>query len=248
MKLALEQNKSGKLLDDLTPSLTQGENLLSEFDVKRIIRDAKNVPERYQGLSIEGLARLVNGEVNEGCELCERAILLAPANPVSLSNYSLALRNLGMHVKHYEILLRCVNSIVPEILSDIAISAAYWSDVDVLRKVMPKLNSMEIEKSSELERAEAAYRSLCSHVDDADDLKLIGQIMRETADKHRLRLGGSRAHYILDDLKTVIVSVKTDDANLLSSLNDEIVTEILTKGLESSLCIGYFEAFVEEDD
>ncbi|MDN4562903.1 hypothetical protein QTL91_24530, partial [Salmonella enterica subsp. enterica serovar Typhimurium] len=46
-------------LEILGPSLTQGENLLSEFEIHAVIRDARNVPEYYQGLSIEGLAKLV---------------------------------------------------------------------------------------------------------------------------------------------------------------------------------------------
>ena len=50
--MSLAQPKSGELLDLLTPSLTKGENLLSEFEVHRIIREAKKIPERYQGLSI----------------------------------------------------------------------------------------------------------------------------------------------------------------------------------------------------
>lgn len=103
--MSLAQPKSGELLEILGPSLTQGENLLSEFEIHAVIRDARNVPEYYQGLSIEGLAKLVLGEVEEGCALCEKSLAIAPDDSVSFCNYTIALRNKGYHVKQYEIMV-----------------------------------------------------------------------------------------------------------------------------------------------
>jgi hypothetical protein len=240
--MSLAQLKSGELLDLLVPSLLNGESLLSEFEIHRIIREARKIPERYQGLSIEGLALLVSGEIDAGCALCEQGLLLVPNDSVALCNYTLALRQKGLHVKQYEILKSMVNSFNPGILSEVAMTSAFWTDIDVLQKVLPVLGAMDIVIDENLEKCAFSLHNLQESERNAHDFRLIGQIMMRISQKHRLRVTGSHTICEAPELSALFVEVKTDDPDLLSKVNDELADEILAAGLENSECVGYFQA------
>ncbi|EAA3639947.1 hypothetical protein GI075_02580 [Salmonella enterica] len=240
--MSLAQPKSGELLDLLGPSLTQGENLLSEFEIHRVIREARKVPEYYQGLSIEGLAKLVLGEIEEGAALCEKSLALAPDDSVSFCNYTIALRNKGYHVKQYEIIKRAINSRNPRILSEVAVNAAYWVDLDLLKKVMPMLNAMEVAKADDLVKCNESLDYLIKHDNHSQDFKAIGRLMMAIAEKYRLRLAGANAFYVMNELNTFFVEIKTDDPALLSKVNNDLADALIAAGLENSECIGCFQA------
>lgn len=239
--MSLAQPKSGELLDLLGPSLTHGKNLLSEFEIHIIIREAKKIPVYYQSLSVQGLAKLISGQIDEGIALCEESLKLAPEDSVSFCNYMVALRNKGYHVKQFEMIKNAVSSHNPRILSEVAINAAYWMDIDLLRKVIPVLEAMEIVKADMLSKSIETLDYLNENEEHAKDFKSIAKIMMEITEKHRLRLAASNAFYDMDDLNTFFVEVKTDDSVLLSKVNDELADEILAMGLENSECIGCFQ-------
>ena len=240
--MSLAQPKSGELLDLLTPSLTQGKKLLSEFELHRIIREAKKIPDLYQGLSIEGLAKLVLGDIEGGCALCEQGLRSKQNDSVSFCNYTLALRNLGLHARHYVIIESAANSHNPLILTDVATISAFWVDIDLLGKVMPMLTAMEVPRIADVQKSAETLEYLRNRNGNAQDLKSIGQLMIKIADKHRLRLGGAHAHYVMSELDTLFVEVKTEDPLLLSELNNELADEIIAAGLANVESVGCFEA------
>lgn len=236
------QLKTGDLIDELTPSLIKGELLISEMDVRRIIREAMKIPERYQGLSIEGLARISLGQIEEGCELCERALSLAPNDPVSLCNYTVALRNKGLHLKQNELLAAAVNSLNPKILYDIVANATYWADIRTLNKALPKLVAMNFPSSDVLNKGLDTIKYYEKNEWRVDEMTSIGKLMMVISDKHRLRLAASQMLYISAELHALSIEVKTEDPSFISMLNDELTNEILSAGLANSECVGYFEA------
>lgn len=236
------QLKSGVLIEELTPSLIKGELLISEMDVHRIIREAKKIPERYQGLSIEGLARIALGHIEEGCELCERGLSLVPNDPVSLCNYTIALRNKGLHLKQNELLSAAVNSLNPKILFDIVSNATYWADIRTLNKALPMLIAMNLPASNDLHKSVETIKYYEKHEWRVDDMTSIGKLMMVISDKHRLRLAASQMLDISSELNALVIEVKTEDPIFISMLNDELTNEILSAGLANSECIGYFEA------
>lgn len=236
------QLKSGALIEELTPSLIKGELLINEMDVHRIIREAKRIPERYQGLSIEGLARITLGQIEDGCELCERALSLAPNDPVSLCNYTIALRNKGLHLKQNELLAAAVNSLNPKILYDIVANATYWADIRTLNRALPMLIAMNLPSSVDLHEGLDTIKYYEKHEWRVDDMTSIGKLMMAISDKHRLRLAASQMLDINSELNALVIEVKTEDPVFISMLNDELTNEILSAGLANSECVGYFEA------
>lgn len=239
--MSLAKTKSGELIDLLIPSLTERKNLLSEFEVHSILREAKKIPEKYQGLSIQGLTKLVVGEVESGCLLCEQGLKICPNDPVSFCNYSIALRNLGLHVRQYEIIQNAFNSTNPNILVEVATISAYWSDIDLLGKAIQMLNRMEVQHYEGMEK-------LCQSLDymnkagkNAQDIKKIGAIMRCISDKHRANLGGSHLFHVMSEIDTIFVEVITSKPEQLSKMNDELAEMIILDGMEDCDCVGCFE-------
>ena len=62
---------------------------------------------------------------------------IAPNDPVSFCNYTIALRNLGLHARQYVMIQKASDSLNPTILAEVATISAYWVDIDLLEKVMP---------------------------------------------------------------------------------------------------------------
>lgn len=240
--MSLAQPKSGELLDLLFPSLTLGQNQLSEFEIRGVIREARKLPDYYQGLSIEGLARLVIGDIEGGCDLCEKSLALVPDDAVSFCNYAIALRNKGFHVKQYEIIQKAVNSHNPRILLEIAVNASFWMDFDLLKKVMSILKVMEIAETDDLKLCNQTLDYLEKHENHSEDFKVIGQLMMAIAQKYFLRLAGSHAFYVFNELNTLFVEIKTDQPAILIKANGDLADGIIAAGLENSECIGCFQA------
>jgi len=236
------QLKSGSLIAELTPSLVKGELLVSEMEVHRIIREAKKIPERYQGLSIEGLARIALGQFDEGFALCERSLMLAPNDFVSLCNYAVALRNKGFHLKQNEIFSKAANSLNPRILADLVEHATYWADIKTLKKTLPVLIAMDLPDNDDLHQGIETIKYYEEHALRGDDMASIGQLMMSISDKHRLRLAASQMLNVHSELNALIIEVKTEDPAKISALNDELADALISAGLANSECVGYFEA------
>jgi len=240
--MTIAQPKSAELLDLLLPSLTLGQNQLSELKIHSIIREAKKIPFVYQSVAIEGLARLVMGDIEYGSSLCERAIALAPDDSVSFCNFATALRNKGYHVRQYEVIKKAINSRNPRILKEVAVNAAFWLDLELLREIMPVLNAMEVEKTGDLIICNDTLDYLERNEAYSQELKAIGKLMMEIADKYHFRLAGSHSFYVSNELNTLFIEIKTDDPILLSRVNDELADDIISAGLENSECVGCFQA------
>ncbi len=234
--------KSKELMGLLEPSLTEGKNLLSEIELYKIIHEARKIPERYQGLSIAGLAWLVLGETEKGCSVCEQGLSIVPDESVSFCNYTIALRNFGLHARQYTIIQGASGSCNPAILAEVATISAFWLDIDLLEKVMPMLTAMEVPRSEDMAKWYDTLDYLHTHSGYALDLKKIGQLMLNVSDKYRVRLAGAHAFYVMSEFYTLSVEVNTDDPELLSQMNNDLADEIIVAGLADSECIGCFEA------
>ncbi|MDA5535819.1 hypothetical protein HB976_13410 [Yersinia mollaretii] len=234
--------KSAELIELLTPSLIEGENFLSEFEARRVIACAKQLPDRYQGICIEGLVKIICGDIEEGSSLCERSLLLAPHESVTWTNYALALANKGLHSKQIEILKRAIEVIRnPVLISDILVIATFWVDVDLLNKVAPMFAAMEIKPNDSCEAALRNLDKIFNLGERAKDVEDVAKAVMKVAEKHNLPAISSQ---LGDDGYGMIAfsfTVDTDDINFISTLNDELYEEMIEHGLETSNCIGYFE-------
>ncbi|HDR2587273.1 hypothetical protein [Enterobacter ludwigii] len=234
------QPKSDELIDILSPSLIEGKNLLSEFEVRRVVVEARKLPERYQGLSIEGLVNIVNDKLEDGYELMEIALALAPSDVVSWGNYSRAVGNKGLHSKQMEILRRAVSLRDPTLLTEALVLGAFWVDMELLRKVVPMIESMEIEKTTAVTSSLAHYQKLLEYSDSIDELSRVAKAVMYVAEQHRIPSNFSQVDDDGEGLVAFSLLVNTDDVQYLRSLNDELMDRIIEMELENSQCIGFF--------
>ncbi|MBH3333718.1 tetratricopeptide repeat protein [Serratia marcescens] len=234
--------KSAEFIEMLTPSLIEGKNLLSEFEVRRVIAGAKQLPDRYQGICIEGLVKIICGDTEEGETLCERAILLAPHDAVSWANYALAFANKGLHSKQIEILKRAVDVVRnPELIRDVIVVASFWIDMDLLKKVVPMFTAMEIKPDESCALAIRNLDKLLDLGEQAKEVEAVAKAVMNVAEKHNLPAISSQVGDDGYGMLAFNFVVDTDDVDYLSVLNNELIDEMLALGLETSSCIGYFE-------
>lgn len=102
------------------------------------------------------------------------------------------------------------------------------------------LNAMEVAKADDLLKCNESLDYLIDHENHSHDLKAIGQLMMTIAEKYRLRLAGAHAFYVMNELNTFFVEIKTDDPALLSKVNNDLANELIAAGLENSECVGCF--------
>ncbi|MES4613998.1 hypothetical protein V2154_15615 [Ewingella sp. CoE-038-23] len=235
------QPKSGELIDLLSPSLIKGENLLSEFEIRRIVSESRKLPDRYQGLSIEGLAKIVSGDLEEGYELLERALKLAPFDVVSWGNYARSVGNKNLHSKQLEVLRRALVVRDPILISDTIVVAAFWLDLELLDKVVAMAQAMEIQLSEAATHALKTYERLHEYGDEISAANEVAKLVMEIAERHDLPAYKSLVDDDGDGLLGFSFVVKTEDPKFLADLNNELIDEMIKHGLESSNCIGYFE-------
>lgn len=235
--------KSAEFIAMITPSLVEGRNLLSEFEIKRVISGARRLPERYQGLSIEGLVNIICDDIEEGTSLCEQAINLAPKDPVNWLNYANALAGKGLHSKQVDVLKRAWDADVrsPRVILNAMVIASFWADMDLLNKVVPMFTAMEIKPDESSNLALRNFDNLQMLGEQVKDVEAVAKVVMKVAEKHSLPPINSM---ISDDgygMFAFSFVVDTDDVDFLSMLNNELIDEIIDSGLESSSCIGYFE-------
>ncbi|KAB1578764.1 hypothetical protein [Serratia marcescens] len=238
--MLLPQPKSDELIDILSPSLIEGTNLLSEFELRRVVAEARKLPERYKGLVIEGLVNIVKDRLDEGYELLELALVLAPSDVVSWGNYSRAVGNKAIHSKRLEVLRRAVSLQDPILLVEALIIGAFWTDMELLKMVVPMVEAMEIEKTTAVSSALAHYQKLLDYGDVADDLSRVARAVMYVAEQHRIPSDFSQVDDDDDGLVAFSLLVDTDDVQYLRMLNDELMDRIIEIELENCQCIGFF--------
>ncbi|MDI3359780.1 hypothetical protein QQF21_17250 [Lelliottia sp. V89_10] len=236
------QPKTGELIQMLSPSLVNGENRLSEFEIHYIQRNAKHLPDLNQSLSIQGLLKIVCGEVDEGCDLCERAIALGPNEAASLINYTLALRSIGYHKKNYDAYRRATRSVEPAILRDVTNAAVFWVDLEILDEVIPVIEAMDLPFDDDIEHAAKLRGFLHELGGEGRDLQRIAKIMMGIADNGRILLDVSKLDFLEDDTLALMIKIAPEDASLLSDMNNQLVDALLSEELEMSKFIGLFVA------
>ncbi|EMF7247660.1 TPA: hypothetical protein M4243_002817 [Klebsiella variicola] len=239
--MKVPQPKSGELIDLLSGSLIQGKNLLSEFEVRRIISEARKLPERYQGLSIEGLLMIVCDELEQGYELLERALTLAPSDVVSWGNFSRAVGNKAIYGKQIDILKRAIDLRAPEIIKEALVVSAFWADLDLLSKAVVMARAMDLRLTGPAAAAISIYEKLIGFGDKANDIASVARAAMFVAEKHGLPSDVSRIDSIDDGTIAFSIVLNSSDPAYLITLNNELIDKMVEDGLENSTCVGFFE-------
>ena len=246
MPAALPQTIADSLFDKLAPSIEKGENLLDEFEVHSIIRDAKKIPSEFESLAIQGLAWLVLGNLKKGCELCESAISLNPYASALWGNYAVCVGQRKYHALQREILKRSVDIRSPALLVFDFIVASFWADYDEMARVKSIFKSLDLATLTQKQQkdyinAEAIYNTLDSISEkERKSLAEMANLVMEMMFEYKLKARNSDRYIAPDGTISFNYDVFDVSAGFIVQLNDELASKIVEHRLHNAESIVLF--------
>lgn len=237
---------TNQLFDRLFPSIESGENLIGEFEVFGIIRDAKKIPEEDESLAVQGLAWLVLGDIEKGAELCEQAIDINPTESAIWINYAVALGQRGFYSKQRSVLNKSTVTLIPSLMLFDFIISSFWADYNEMNRVKDIFKSLDgIELSDKQKEdymmAEAIYNTLDSLSEkERAFLYEMANIAMEVLSKHQLKTKNSGQYVAPDGMLSFNYDVSEVSADSIVELNDELASRIVEQGLYNAQSIVLF--------
>lgn len=248
------QSKHNELLGLLRPSLSSGEKLLDDIEIRSIIRQARQLEDGSESKMLEGLACFIRGDVEQGIELCEQAIALSPHSRPEWSNYIIALCTRYRHFKSMEVITRASQKDIPILLIQCMDISSKWLNLKLMDAIYPRLvnfiGSIEVgdEMQANLEKSLKTYAILKNMDDDIfREISSMANVVMEIAEEECLPL---RVTSIVNDFEGTYAfrfGVKTEDHNYLSKLDDQLFERLISHGIKSVNCIAYFELTLEDE-
>ncbi|HBM2937541.1 TPA: hypothetical protein MIG60_10355 [Klebsiella pneumoniae] len=239
--MSLPQLKTSEIVDLLGPSLQKGECLLNDFELIRALHEARKLPDDVDRLFVQGLIRLVEGRDEDAYSLIERSLLINPNNEEIWLNYFKAVNNKRHYHKALSILNSSLNYPFPAVLNQCYEKGVTWGRVDMASEAKRKLKMMNIfdedRFSDELNFLYDGFSLLGS---EKNAFQEVCSIISEIAQKYKVNVVGNRIEFT--DIFSIISLVTSNDDELLSAMNFEVVDLIVLKGLEKNNCIGFFDA------
>lgn len=236
------QLETDVLLKRLLPSLGDASILLSEFEIQTIIHKARRIPDRHEGLSVEGLAYIIMGNVEKGSELCERSISLDTTDHVAWLNYALALASRGHHSQQRQVLQKALTHQITEVFLSALITSCFWVDEIMFARCYNALRPTGlIEKAlSESEAREVDFMLKifpCTNL-----ISPFSQVAFEVADAERLIVSTSQVFGDSEDGFCFSLGVRNIDSERLIELNNKIIEKIIDKNLLDIDCTAIITA------
>ena len=232
------------LLGKLVPSMEDGRVVLSDFEIKSIIHKARRIPNRHEGLLVEGLACMVDGRIEEGSEFCERSISLDTSDHVAWLNYSLTLASRGYHAKQREVLERALTYRLSEVYLSALMTSVFWLDEQMFEQCIGVLDKTGLITSA-LDDAQIQQVDFMRQLKpNMHIVSPFAQLAFEIADAERLitatsHVSGDEEHGYFYSL-----GVQHADTDRLIELNDMIIDKIIDKNLHHIDCV---TIFISED-
>lgn len=237
---------TNQLFDRLFPSIEKGENLIGEFEVFGIIRDAKKIPEKDESLSVQGLAWIVLGDIDKGAELCEQAIEINPTESAIWINYAVALGQRGFYAEQRSVLNRSTITLSPSLLLFDFIISSFWADYKEMSRIKDmfvSLDGIELndKQKEDYMMAEAIYNTLDSLSEkERCSLSEMANIAMDVLSKHNIKTKNSGQYVAPDGMLSFNYDVFNVPVGTIIKLNDELANRIVEQGLYDAQSIVLF--------
>ncbi|QXA50748.1 hypothetical protein I6L58_06865 [Enterobacter cancerogenus] len=235
-----------QLFEKLSPSIEKGENLLGEFELFSIIRDAKKIPVEDESLAIQGLAWIVFGDLKKGCDLCEAAISINPSESALWGNYAIAVGQKGNHALQRNILKRSVVIRNPSLLVFNFIVSSFWADYNEMARVVglfQRLGTVELteKQQGDYMSAEAIYNTLGKLPgNEREDLSKMANLAMDIMMGHNLSAKNSGQYVAPDGMLSFNYDLFNVSPDFIVMLNDELATKIVEHELHNAKAIVLF--------
>lgn len=235
-----------QLFERLSPSIEKGENLIGEFEVHSIIREAKKIPVEDESLSIQGLCWIVLGNLDKGSRLCEQAISLNPTETALWGNYAIGVGQKANHALQRDILKRSVEIRSPSLMTFDFIVSSFWADYNEMarvRRLFKGLGSVELTEKQEGDymSAEAIYNTLDKLSEkERESLSKMANLAMEIMMNHKLKARHSGQYVAPDGMLSFNYDVFNTSPDFIVMLNDELSTKIVEHDLYDAKSIVLF--------
>ena len=246
MPSASPQLITDQLFEKLSPSIESGENFLGEFEIFSIIREAKKIPIEDESCSIQGLAWIVLGDIQKGCDLCEAAISINPYESALWGNYAIAVGQKGMHALQRDILKRSVDIRNPALMTFDFIISSFWADYEEMSRVKNMFKSLGNIELSEKHKgdymsAEAIYNTLGKLSElERENLSKMANLAMDIMSNHQLKAKNSGQYVAPDGMLSFNYDVFSVPASFIIMLNDELANKIVEHDLYNAESIVMF--------
>ncbi|TKU47852.1 hypothetical protein FDW94_07190 [Citrobacter sp. wls757] len=237
MSSASPEPITDKLFERLFPSLEQGMNLLGEFEVFSIIRDAKKIPVEDESLTIQGMGWIVLGDIEKGSELCERALSINSSESAIWINYAVAIGQKGLYAKQREILKRGAGVLLPSLMIFDFITSSFWADYEEMYRVKDLFKSLgDIELSDKQKGdfmgAEVIYDTLGKMPTlERSKLSEMASLAMQVLENNCVKARNCGQYVAPDGMLSFNYDVSRASSDLIIKLNDELASKIVENNL-----------------
>ncbi|AFR03297.1 hypothetical protein [Pectobacterium carotovorum] len=228
------------LLDQLVPSMMSPKQLISDIELMGIIRKARKIPDRHEGLLVEGLAKLIKGQFEEGVSLCERSIALNTSDHVSWLNFGVTVACRGHHSLQNDLLWRAMSHGVTEAYIKALSIGAFWLDIEMFEKAfsyLEKTGLLETSLSDEQRREVMFMRGLGQKL---EFISPFAKLAMEIAENERLNVINSYVSGDNEDGYCYALIVDEQDPDKLLELNNLAVEMIIKREMQHVDCVTVF--------
>lgn len=240
MNIPAPELKTNEIYWQIQPSMVSGELLLPEIKLYSLLKQARDIPDAGESLSIQGLIYIVWGKIDKGSELCEAAIIESPYTPASWANYSVAVGRRSRFKQQNEILCRGMSFDLPLILKAALGQAIFWSDYPMGVDAMQRLDKLGVESPDK-----EAFKKMLSLIQDCPEESLhlteLARCVMDVAEEENIPPLRTHIETDFDGNHCFCFTVENVTNSKLYELNDRLAKLIVSRDLSSVGSVAMFD-------
>lgn len=241
------QLKTNELIEKLVPSIESGVNLLGDFGLRVVIREARKIPDLFQSLLVTGLAEIVGDNYPAAMEIHKQLKSISPYNDVIWVNFSVALGQRCQYRLARDISIESIPYVGFAGLCHAYLNAGYWADIETMLAIKSQdlfqaydPSSFSDKQKADILRCNAIMNELLKDREESDYLSKMALLVMQIAEGHKFPPSQTSIHTDAEGMLIFSFGIPTDRAELLWGLNDELASLIVDKRLFSANSIATF--------
>ncbi|WP_241569211.1 tetratricopeptide repeat protein [Rosenbergiella collisarenosi] len=219
---------------------------MDEFTLFKLPKEINSIPDSAERLFLLGLLSIVKNDLEEGCDLVEKALKINPYNHEIWRGYLVALVNKKRYAKVLSVLESSVKFRHPTMLFESFYRGVEWGCMHMAQESERLLKAMnifdDIEKS--YPNTMKIYQRIISLGSQTENLEVICRIISEVAEENEVEISHLRLE--CREVISFIAMVETTDADMICRMNFDVMMRIVKKQLGVNDLIGYFDACEKE--
>lgn len=240
MKKPVPELKTNEIFHQIQPSIVSGELLLAETKLYALLREARDIPDAGESLSVQGLIYIIWGKIEQGSSLCESALVESPYSPATWANYALAVGRRFRFRQQTEILLRGMDYESPIIIRLALDQALFWSDYPMAIEASKKLDKLDLENPDK-EAVSKMLSLVQDFPEDGIDLTNLATCVMDIAEIEKIPALSTVIETDVEGTHCFCFRVENISNAKLYELNDKLANLIVERGLSGVDSVAMFD-------